>query len=862
MAPNPPAMRCAPFSLRFVLTAGLLVSTAAAQIGDVQDKAGEVQRSLVPRELIPPAPALTPAEAMKTFTVAPGYRLELAAAEPLVQDPVAMAFSPDGRMWVAEMRGYMPDLEGNGEDAPVGRIVVLTDRDGDGTYEDSRVFLDQLVLPRALLPVADGLLVGAPPELAFWRDTNGDGKADEKTVVATDYGVMTDPKRPHLANPERAPNSLFWAHDNWIYSAAYVKKFRYVNGQWETKPSDFRGQWGMSEDDYGRFYHGSNEDHLRVDVIFGDYLRRNPNFPRLAGFNVNGAVDQLVWPGRVNPGVNRGYREGILRDGRLRAFTTACVFFVYRGDLLPELTGNFFVGEPGANLVRRDILTARNGAVHGRNAYADQQREFITSTDERFRPVNFATGPDGALYIVDLYRGVLQHRISLTSYLRQQSEDRNLAAPQHLGRIYRVVPANRPSLAARRDPPRTPAQWVARLSDPNAFWRTAAQRTLVEQRDPATLPALRTLARSEASALGRGHALWTLEGMEALDRESVVSALGSASPLVRAMAIRLSERWLAGEGRAELIRRLLNLAKDPQPEVQLQAVLSLGEARDPAVDQAVAAIVRGSPQIAFLPDAFYSGLADREAALFDHLVADASWSPDDANANRIVGRLAEGVFMSRQLPAIERLFATAAAAPAGPRTEAILQGINAAATLTRRPLQFTSAPKGLNELARQDAHAATFAKLAPIVLWPGKPGVEAVVVKPLSAVEQARFENGKALFTAICATCHQTTGRGLDGLAPPLLDSEWVLGSPERIIRIVLHGLRGPIVVLGREHTGDMPAFKALEDEQLAAILTYVRREWGHPASPIDAAAVKATRAATTNQTDASSARELVLQVP
>ena len=125
-----------------------------------------------------------------------------------------------------------------------------------------------------------------------------------------------------------------------------------------------------------------------------------------------------------------------------------------------------------------------------------------------------------------------------------------------------------------------------------------------------------------------------------------------------------------------------------------------------------------------------------------------------------------------------------------------------------------------------------------------------------------RFENGKVLFTAICATCHQTTGRGLDGLAPPLLDSEWVLGSPERIIRIVLHGLRGPIVVLGREHTGDMPAFKALEDEQLAAILTYVRREWGHPASPIDAAAVKATRAATTNQTDASSARELVLQVP
>src|SRR4051812_15975159 len=235
-------------SLGLVLVA---LSSAFAQIGDRADKAGEVQKSLVPAEKIPPAPALTPEQALQTFKLAPGIKLEIAAADPQVQDPVAMTFGPDGRMWVVEMRGYMPDLDGNGEDQPVGRIVVLSDRDGDGRYEDAKVFVDGLVLPRAIALVGDGVLVGAPPELAFWRDTDGDGKADKKVIVATDYGVRVDPKRPHLANPERAPNNLLWALDNWIYSAAYTKKFRYVKGEWETGAAIFRGQWGLSQDDFG-----------------------------------------------------------------------------------------------------------------------------------------------------------------------------------------------------------------------------------------------------------------------------------------------------------------------------------------------------------------------------------------------------------------------------------------------------------------------------------------------------------------------------------------------------------------------------------------------------------------------------------
>jgi mono/diheme cytochrome c family protein len=280
------------------------------------------------------------------------------------------------------------------------------------------------------------------------------------------------------------------------------------------------------------------------------------------------------------------------------------------------------------------------------------------------------------------------------------------------------------------------------------------------------------------------------------------------------------------------------------------------------VDRQLADTVRTHPRNTFLPDALYSGLADRELTLFEHVTANARWPANDEPANKLIGGLARGIFASRDINGIERVLALAASSPASARATAILNELAAAAARTRRPLQFAAAPRGWSDLAGHAATKAALEKLDPVLHWPGKPGAETVAVKPLSAEEQARFEAGKTLFTATCATCHQATGRGLDGLAPPLLDSEWVLGSPGRIIRIALHGLRGPIVVLGREHTGDMPAFKAMDDEQLAAILTYVRREWGHTASPISPAEVKAVRAETADQTDSMSARELVLVAP
>src|SRR4051812_33741541 len=247
------------------LAAGLIISTAHTF--------GQAQGQPAPPPLAPfksaPAPVLTPDQALRSLKVAPGFKVELAASEPLVHAPVAIQFGPDGRLWVVEMNGYSPVLGGEGEDEPNGRVVVLRDKNGDGRYDESTVFLDHLVLPRSIMLVGDGLLVGAPPELTFWRDTNGDGKADAKTLIASDYGVKPNPALPLSANPELMPNGGLWAYDNWIYSAAYMKKFRYVDGTFQTGATIFRGQWGFTQDDFGRFYYNDNTHSLHGDIIFG-----------------------------------------------------------------------------------------------------------------------------------------------------------------------------------------------------------------------------------------------------------------------------------------------------------------------------------------------------------------------------------------------------------------------------------------------------------------------------------------------------------------------------------------------------------------------------------------------------------------
>ena len=360
-------------------------TTKAAPISDADAAKLSAIGPLIPTPH--PVPLLSPEDEIKTFKLPKGLHAEVVACEPMVQHPIAISWDADGRLWVCEMRGYMPDIEGHGEDKPIGRISVLEDTDGDGRMDKSTVFVDHLVLPRALAIVKDGVLVAAPPKLLFCRDLNHDGVCDDAevakaTVVAPDYGDGVQ--------PEHQANGLLHNLDNWIYNADCNKRYRYDQFAWQTDYVREMGQYGISQDDMGRLYTNSNSDYLRGNYVPVSYASRNPNF-QMSGVYVQLDANQDCWPSH-DTAENRGYRENQMRGDRLRTFTAACSPWIYRGDLLPkEYYGNAFVCEVSANLIRMAKLTESDGIVTGKNAY--DHDEFMTSTYERFRPCHLNVGP-------------------------------------------------------------------------------------------------------------------------------------------------------------------------------------------------------------------------------------------------------------------------------------------------------------------------------------------------------------------------------------------------------------------------------------------------------------------------------------
>ena len=435
------------------------------------DRPNDPQRPPPDHWEIPPAPALTVDEALETFVLPPGFRIEVVAADPLIFDPVAMQIGPDGRIWVVEMRGYMPNVDGEGEDAPIGTIAVLTDTNGDGRMDKRSEFASGLVLPRALTLVNDGVLVAAPPMLWHFRDTDGDEIADERTVVSKDYG--------NRKNPEHTANGLLWGNDNWIYSANHNERLRWNQGEWEHAPAPDRGQWGLTQDDSGRFFYNTNSNPLKVDLFPGEYLLRNPDLQQHHAINRELVPNDALplFPSRITPGVNRGYKI-LDEDGYLRSMTAACGPVIYRGGLFPEaFYGDAFIAEPAANLIKRlKITPTDDGGLVGTNSY--DHFEFLTSTDERFRPVNLYNGPDGGLYIVDMYRGILQHRIFVTSFLRAQIIERGLEVPIGMGRIYRILPDDTPPSETPSLHTASTTELIAALNRPDAWWRETAQRLI------------------------------------------------------------------------------------------------------------------------------------------------------------------------------------------------------------------------------------------------------------------------------------------------------------------------------------------------------------------------------------------------
>lgn len=863
--------------MRHVLSGLCLgILTAVAQNGD---KLGEAQREVVAADRIPPAPVLSPADQIRTFRLPPGFSAEVVAAEPLVHSPVAVEFDPQGRLWVVEMIGYMPDQEARGEANPTGSIVILTDTDGDGRMDTRTVFADHLVMPRAIHLTHGGALVAEPPKLWWMKDTNGDGKADEKILVASDYATQNDPALGLKSNPEHASNGLLRNLDNWIYSADHTVRFRNTSGSpptWIREETVTRGQWGISHDDSGRLFYNSNSDQIRGDLLPTHYLTRNPNLKSPVGVNAQLAKSQQVWSARVNPGVNRGYQPNTLTaEGKLASFTAACGPLVYRGNQFPEdFRGDVFLCEPSANLIRRNKLTEQDGVITATNAY--EADEFLTSTDERFRPVNLQNGPDGALYVVDMARGLIQHRIYLTSYLRKQIESRGLQAPTDLGRIYRIVHSGTsPDRTARLPEKLSNRDLMVRLSSANGFWRDTAQRLLVENPTSESAEALQQLVsqRDSRPAVVRLQALWTLEGQGRLSLETLLSALDDPDSKVRSAAFRITDRLPLGPVRDTAVERLVQRAPTVRGDAQIALLCSLGTIGTPAADAAMRFLLMTGPSTPLRQDAAISGLKGRELAFLTQLLSDAQCGPDKQDHAPLVSKLARCVGVSGRPAEIAAALNLAAKLKENEwPLPALLDGfVGLVPVATKgapapriKQTELTAEPDGLATLRRSTnaVIVGRVQKIASLYFWPGKSAsadtLAAANVQALPPIAKASFDRGREIYPTICGACHQPHGNGQEGLAPPLVDSEWVLGSEQRLIRVVLHGMRDAITVKGVRYELNMPALaEALDDAQIADSLTYIRREWGHAAAPVLAEAVKTVRALESKREDSWTQAEL-----
>jgi mono/diheme cytochrome c family protein/glucose/arabinose dehydrogenase len=780
-----------------------------------------------------PVPLLTPEEEIATFNLPPGYRAQVVAAEPMVEHPVHIAFDPDGRMWVAEMRAYMPDTEGWGENKPIGRVSVLEDTDGDGRMDKSTVFADKLVLPRAVGFAGDGVLIASPPHLFYCRDTDGDGKADTREQLLDDAGTV--------GNPENSFNGLLYGLDNWIYNANYEKRIRYLADakMFVYEPIPDLGQFGIGRDDYGRFFFNTNSDHLRGSLVPPHYMSRNKSSPGTLA-NTQIAKDQKIFPAHAAT-VNRGYREGFLHpDGKLKEFTAACSPIVYRGDLMPEFYGNAFVAEATSNLVRRAVFTEKDASLTAKNAYED--REFIASNYERFRPVNFATGPEGALYVVDMHHGLIQHKISITEYARENYKAKKLNKHLRTGRIFRIVPDDKPTPVVNPSMKKaTSAQLVEHLKHPNGWWRDTAQQLLVERNDVSIVPALSEMARSAASPVHRLHALWTLAGMNAPVR--LEDALTDADAKVRANAIRIAEPHLR---EASVLVSVLRLKDDTSADVRLQFVLSMGEAKQ---DAAMAEVLGDHGGDYKLREAAVSGLAGREIDFMERLLADPQWQEASKDRGNVITDVARAVTRRYDGKEVLRLAELIGSQPPERQWQqlAMLAAIPAVKKDdfgSDKPIEVSAKPAAVDVLAssKHKTLASGSKKVAALFMWPGKPVPPRPKPAPLTPRQQELFEIGRQQYALVCAQCHQPDGMGAPGKAPRLRNSPWALGPDKRLIRIVLHGLRGPIKVDDTIWNLDMPSWAAMTDEQIAGVLTYIRREWGHEAPPVSEADVQSIR--------------------
>jgi len=527
--------------------------------------------------------ARSPKTSLKAMEARPGFSVELVAAEPLVMDPVDIAWGPDGRMWVCEMADYPRGIDN--KDKHGSRVAYLTDTDGDGRYDKRTLFAEGLGYANTVLPWRDGVLIVAAPRIWFMRDTDGDGRADERRVLYEGFGE---------GNEQHRSNGLAWGLDGWLYLAngdsggeinsvktkqslklgGFDLRIRPDSG--ELEPATGITQHGRNRDDWGNWVGGNNSGAWQI-ALEDHYIRRNPRVPQPPTRNgILGVID--LFPASQVLSHFSGYTA--LPAGAPGKMTSGCGYTFYRDSLFDRLVKpSIYLSCPVHNCVHREEIQWNGLLMQTSRSSDEASSEFLRSADSWFRPTAIRTGPDGALYIADMYRLVIEHPEWIDkTLLAEMIADGRLRAGEDHGRIYKIFPTdtplNRPQILAGKKP----AELAAALDTANGWQRDTAHMMLTwldEAAQRKAVSTLKELLRNSKQAPARTQALSALADLGALGEDDVKSGLGDAHPGVRRNALRVGAGLL--DDHTELGERVIDLLGDSDPQVQMQATYALGE---------------------------------------------------------------------------------------------------------------------------------------------------------------------------------------------------------------------------------------------------------------------------------------------
>jgi len=595
---------------------------------EVEERIIAAAHEIMPKEFLFDAkkaefpPPKSPSEALASFRTKGDLAVDLVASEPLIFSPVAIDFSPDGKLWVCEMFDYPSGLDGKGK--PGGRIKFLEDLDGDGFYEKATVFIDGIPFPTGVMAWRKGALICAAPDILYAEDTNGDGKADEVKKLYSGFATH---------NFQARVNGLSWGLDGWVYGAAGLfggkilssitgnetelsgRDFRIQPDTGEFEPVNGLSQHGRVRDDFDNWFGCDNSTLIWHFPMPEYYLRRNPHVaaPEPRVYPVRESDPNHLFPASRT-------LERFNEPQAANRTTSACGLEIYRDEFLgSEYAGNAFVCEPVHNLVHR-LKLKRDGVTFIANRAEDEQHsEFLASTDNWFRPVQARTGPDGALWIVDMYRFVIEHPRWIPA---ERLAKLDVRAGEDKGRIYRVLPLALAQSNAR--PARLPnvramssSELVQALASPNGPLRDLAHREIMERKDRSQVSKIFQSATNNPNAGARVQALAALHELKQLTEEAVATAFIDKDPRVRQYALRVSESLLwRSEGLAD---RVVNLANDPDEAVRFQLALSLGEWHDDRAGKLLGKVAAQKPG-SWMQAAILSSAAEHAATIAQTLL--------------------------------------------------------------------------------------------------------------------------------------------------------------------------------------------------------------------------------------------------